>query len=191
MLTRGTNPFGTRYSFLLNDSYFFNLRRSDLASRTKLMSVKPALGTHEKAFTSCFEAMEPPPINLYGFHLASNWSYTFLNMFDWNQTAPGSETSKIQNPATLVDAETTQEGDKELVKIKCKTIFGQDAEFTLSPNEQWVVVGYRLEWSESQMLSGTHQFEGTHKGVPLIKSCEYFYKLKFTGRGISKYVAQG
>jgi len=181
MLTKGTNPFGTRYSFLLNHSYFFSIRRPDLASRTKLISAKSAPNSPEKALVVCFEAMEPPPVNLYGFHLASNWSYTFLTMFDWNLLASGSEIPEIPKPATLVDAETTHDGDKELVKLKCKTIFDQEAEFTLSPSDQCVVIGYRLEWPESQMLSGTHEFEGTHQGVPLIKSCEYFFKLRFSG----------
>lgn len=167
------SAFGAQDAILVNDSYSFFARSKDPASEMILGSARPASQSRsDGALTLCFEWMKPPPLNLYGFHYGGDWSYSFLNMLDWE-----GEMGRPGFPATFVDAERIQDGDKEFVKLHCTMLNNRDkAEFTLSPSDQWIVVGYRVE-SPKITFSGTHEFEGSYKGVPLIKSYEKFVRM--------------
>jgi hypothetical protein len=168
------SAFGARDAILVNDSYTFFPRSKDPASEMILGSAKPvSQSKSDRALSLCFEWMNPHPLNLYGYHYSSNWSYTFLNMLDWE-----GELGRPGFPATFVDAETVQDGDKEFVKLHCTMLNNRDkAEFTLSPSDQWIVVAYRLE-SPRITTSGTHEFEGSYKGVPLVKSFEGLHLIR-------------
>jgi hypothetical protein len=186
MLTTHNQPFGARTALLVNDSYCFFARRPDPASTTILGAALPVTKQRVTAgLETCLDLMEPPPLNVYGFHGGRDWSYSFLQMLDLESAAPSAFPAPEPRrfPATLLDAETFHIADREFINLHCKTNVGDNAQFTLSPSEQWVVVAYRIERGENLLLGGKHEFDNTYKGVPLIKSCEYFAKWQPEGKG--------